>query len=234
MSIRQFLARQRASFVLAKDFIGEITQTHGCTQQEAAKTIDICLQVAGENAPKWHSDPRGGMPYELTDAESLRNARVMLAALTRGSANRIWDPEADIDTAAEAAKQNDPFLLHLGVRDAYRSYGFKRSEIVALVDIKLRENAENSVHLGDHASRAAVAVPVRWPWGDHETVLLQHLAAAAEKFWARYDATDPTTAPTNEEVGGWLQGRGVSESMSKRMATILRPDGLPTGPRVLR
>jgi hypothetical protein len=71
----------------------------------------------------------------------------------------------------------------------------------------------------------------RWPWGDRETVLLQHLAEAAAKWWTNFDPGDNTTAPTNEQVSAWLQSRGVAKSMSDKMATILRADGLPSGPR---
>jgi hypothetical protein len=72
----------------------------------------------------------------------------------------------------------------------------------------------------------------RWPWGSHETELLRKLAEAAEKFWKLYDPADNTTAPTNEQVAEWLvtQG-GVSKRNAEVMASILRADGLPTGPR---
>lgn len=70
-----------------------------------------------------------------------------------------------------------------------------------------------------------------WPWGDHETELLRHLKAAAEKWWARYDPADPSTAHTNEEVTAWLEVQGVSKRVAEIMAQILRADGLRTGPR---
>ena len=70
-----------------------------------------------------------------------------------------------------------------------------------------------------------------WPWGRHETELLRKLAAAAHRFWSNYDPSDPTTAPTNQQIIDWLKGQGVSERTAEIMATILRADGLPTGPR---
>jgi hypothetical protein len=70
-----------------------------------------------------------------------------------------------------------------------------------------------------------------WPWGRHETKLLVHLAEAASKFWRNYDPTDATTAPTNEAVSKWLKSRGVSARTADIMASILRADGLATGPR---
>lgn len=75
------------------------------------------------------------------------------------------------------------------------------------------------------------ATGAKWPWGDHETELLRHLEAAAKRFWKNYDPTDKTTAPTNERVIKWLEERGVARRNAEVMATILRVDGLPTGPR---
>ncbi|SCC95430.1 hypothetical protein THIX_90199 [Thiomonas sp. X19] len=65
----------------------------------------------------------------------------------------------------------------------------------------------------------------------HTTKLLQHLAAAADACWKNYDPAEADTAPTNEQVEAFLVARGVSKSMAEKMATILRADGLPTGPR---
>lgn len=71
----------------------------------------------------------------------------------------------------------------------------------------------------------------KWPWGDHETELLRHLGAAAERFWANYDPEQPDTAPTNEQVADWLVSRGVSKNLATSIATILRADNLPAGRR---
>ena len=71
----------------------------------------------------------------------------------------------------------------------------------------------------------------KWPWGRHETKLLHHLAAAADRFWKNYDPSEPTTAPKNQEVINWLKKQGVAERNAQVMATILRADNLPTGPR---
>lgn len=72
-----------------------------------------------------------------------------------------------------------------------------------------------------------------WPWGTHSTKLLEHMAAAAEKFWKNYDPTDKSTGPTNDEVTKWLQMRGVSSRVAEIIAQILRADGLPAGRRKL-
>lgn len=73
--------------------------------------------------------------------------------------------------------------------------------------------------------------PARWPWGEYETKLLQHLAAAADRFWKRYDPGDPTTAPTNETVEDWLVSNSVPKRVAEVMAQILRADGVKRGPR---
>ena len=71
-----------------------------------------------------------------------------------------------------------------------------------------------------------------WPWGDHHTEFLGHLEAAARKHWVNYDPADPGTAPTNASVSGWLNTeRKVSKKMADSIASMLRADGLPTGPR---
>lgn len=72
---------------------------------------------------------------------------------------------------------------------------------------------------------------MNWPWGRHETDSLRKLAAAAHKFWNNYDPNDPTTAPTNQQIIDWLKGQGVAARTAEVMATILRADGLSTGPR---
>lgn len=71
----------------------------------------------------------------------------------------------------------------------------------------------------------------KWPWGNYETELLRKLSAAANKFWTLYDPADQSTAPTNQQVIDWLIEQDVSKRNAEAMATILRADGLPTGPR---
>lgn len=72
----------------------------------------------------------------------------------------------------------------------------------------------------------------RWPWGNYQTTNLGHLEAAARQFWVNYDPDDPSTAPTVEMVATWLrETRGVSADKAKSIASLLRADGLPAGPR---
>lgn len=85
----------------------------------------------------------------------------------------------------------------------------------------------------DSADSGTTAPVSRWPWGNHHTEALGHLEAAALRFWgSNYDPNDPATAPTNEQVSEWLhKQRKVSKTLSNAMASILRLDGLKTGPR---
>jgi hypothetical protein len=80
-------------------------------------------------------------------------------------------------------------------------------------------------------NRTAPIPTTKWPWGGYETELLRKLASAAEEWWSTYDPVSPATAPTNQEVKNWLVGQGVSDRVAESMATILRADGLATGPR---
>lgn len=74
--------------------------------------------------------------------------------------------------------------------------------------------------------------PIHWPWGTHHTIALGDLEAAAHRFWKLYDPNDPSTAPTNDMVAGWLRTeRGVSKEKATAIASILRADGLRPGPR---
>ncbi|MGF6465259.1 hypothetical protein [Paraburkholderia youngii] len=75
------------------------------------------------------------------------------------------------------------------------------------------------------------SVPSKWPWGDYDTPLLRQMAAAAQKFWSLYDPDDPSTAPTNKDVVGWLVEQRVPKRTAETMATILRDEKLPAGRR---
>lgn len=73
----------------------------------------------------------------------------------------------------------------------------------------------------------------KWPWGSYETKLLRHLEAAAREFWSTYNPDNTKASiPTSKEVIKWLENtHKVSNVMAKAIASLLRPDNLPTGPR---
>lgn len=71
-----------------------------------------------------------------------------------------------------------------------------------------------------------------WPWGKYETKLLAILAQAIDHFWKDYKPgiSKPLKQP---DIVEWLLARGVpSENIAKAMATIIRPDGLPTRSKI--
>ncbi len=99
------------------------------------------------------------------------------------------------------------------------------SQIEALEEKLIEKNPEASTF-------QALDTPKNWPWGDHHTELLGHLSAAAWRHWKLYDPSDIGSAPTNKSVVDWLvKERKVSKSMAEAIASILRVDGLRTGPR---
>ena len=117
-------------------------------------------------------------------------------------------------------------------------YAFQGSQYVVVAPrdmrrvIEWQEEQEEELGLDSPGSPSKEKLGVgAWPWGEHETVLLRMMGAAAKKFWTLYDASDPSTAPKNAQVVAWLRSEGVAERTAEVMATILRADGLPTGPR---
>lgn len=71
----------------------------------------------------------------------------------------------------------------------------------------------------------------KWPWGAYENENLRVLEAAVKRFWVRYDPSDISTAPTNQQVAEWLINHKLSKRLADSIATVLRADGLPPGPR---
>ena len=100
-----------------------------------------------------------------------------------------------------------------------------RVPVSSLLDLEARALEES----GDGRSKGLAA---KWP--EHETEKLRALRMAAVRFWSNYDPNDPDTASKNEEVSEWLQTeyKGlIHKTLADSMATILRADGLKTGPR---
>lgn len=95
----------------------------------------------------------------------------------------------------------------------------------------LRECGLRSAYQFERQTPAPMSPLSRWPWGDHETAALRELEAAARAHWSAYDPSKPRTAPKNDVVSDWLQKRGMSRTMADALASLLRADDLPTGPR---
>lgn len=148
--------------------------------------------------------------------------------------------EAELRRRESIAKSHLGHDLPSHQTDVDRYYGVGKASGVKLAEFRTwAESLPSPFTFPDEFPKAApvelgaraVAPQGAWPWGDHETKLLRELAAAADKFWKLYDPTDPSTAPTNEAVVAWLKNKGVADRNAQVMATILRADGLPSGPR---
>lgn len=57
------------------------------------------------------------------------------------------------------------------------------------------------------------------------------LCDASKRFWANADRDDRGTHPTNEVVSEWLVEHGMSGTMAKKGASLIRPEWAPTGRR---
>lgn len=95
-------------------------------------------------------------------------------------------------------------------RDFMPAYSFTRATLPEAMQAKLRG---------------------RWPWGNHETLLLQKFSTMMEEWWSDYDPLVPSSAPTNEEVTNWLVGQGIAKRVAEVMAQMARPEHIPPGPR---
>ena len=116
----------------------------------------------------------------------------------------------------------------------YKQWDYQRLTPAGFKAIK---NAAMDVKNADDSEQAPlISAPIlqaqsRWPWGNHHTESLGHLEAASLEHWTKYDPLKPKTAPKNATVVAWLKARGVTGAMAESMATMLRADGLATGPR---
>ena len=100
------------------------------------------------------------------------------------------------------------------------------------MDEVLRYEAAHDQDAPPKLEEKQMATRERWPWGRHHTEALGHLEAAAKRWWVNHDPGDIDTAPRNAEVIEWLVNeRRTSRAMATSIASILRLDGLPTGPR---
>ena len=178
-------------------------------------------------------------------AQNLRNKAFQVAIeamqkkvylLIGGGVLPAYDPHIFLRIdLSQMATNRDGYLVRLDdVSYWLRTQGIEIGYTVNSIEKNGYEEAESeNINIGSPDAYN------RWPWGNHHTELLGHLQAAASEFWMNYDPKHAkTTAPKNETVIAWLmarnvvgQKRKVSDQMAKAIATMLRPDGLPTGPR---
>ena len=58
---------------------------------------------------------------------------------------------------------------------------------------------------------------------------LRYLCQASRKFWEKPDPTDKTTHPNTPDIVEWLENRGLSTSLAKSGARIIRPKWAGSG-----
>jgi len=127
----------------------------------------------------------------------------------------------------------DSTLTETGAASGY-NYGNCHVQVADFAAFCRRQEWDVPARLARYAVNGELltrGVTKQWPWGPYETELLRQLAAAARRYWVNFDPSDPTTAPTNEEVANFLTGRGVASRVAETMAQMLRADGLRPGPR---
>ena len=151
--------------------------------------------------------------------------------------NVTIDP-APLQSWQEVQRERTELLQQLGVLQRQQDdREILKLKISALTADVLRLLQEKAALQPQEKIESASTSP--WPWGNHHTELLGHLEAAALEFWVNYDPQNTkATAPKNETVIAWLmarkvpsKNRKVSNQMATAIATLLRPDDLPTGPR---
>ncbi len=144
------------------------------------------------------------------------------------------DPVSLLPVPCGKAGKNIEWLISLGeADDVLATVGIgSASEMVKRWCDWMRDGDAQTLASATQETPPTPAPVSRWPWGNHHTEALGHLEAAAKRFWVNHDPTDNTTAPTNKEVAASLQAeRKLSKTLAEAIASILRLDGLPTGPR---
>ena len=175
------------------------------------------------------------------DLWSEAELSVLCTGILPDAPNRTNDELIAINSAREAIARGTlsgmlSFVSRDDVDSAARMYGTARHYVPSIAAEWAARRFDTFpesllVAVRERALSMPTAPATRWPWGDYETTLLRKLADAAEKFWKLYDPSDASTAPTNNDVKKWLIGQGVAERNAQVMATILRAEGLQTGPR---
>jgi hypothetical protein len=115
-----------------------------------------------------------------------------------------------------------------------QKYSCLREGLLDVADFVIRPEVFKELKLGIKESTESlqkIENVKKWPWGNYETELLRKTAGAVERFWTNYDPSDPSTAPTNEQVVKYLKKQDVTERTAGSIATIIRANGLPSGPR---
>lgn len=146
----------------------------------------------------------------------------------------IWSIETLKQLEFDELFDDGDLANYLSNRDltSFDEQYFTRKEISNWLKRNNLESEYSFLKPDENSISQSPILTTRWPWGDHHTESLGHLEAAAKRFWTLHDPDDASTAPTNDEVADWLVNeRKVSKEKARAIASILRADGLPTGPR---
>lgn len=190
----------------------------------------IALHPARPRAEEWERWFQLIGAFRIFPASLKRIAREREMPVCRVAPGSWWAVEGPV----EKNEAGDPAAgFHITLYDraaqsetpvSFTAVRFKAEDVRAAVAIG-----------GPVSSPEAVSSDARgkWPWGDHDTEFLRMLEAAGKRFWSNYDPGDPTTAETNEKVAAWLLKEKYTESNSRAqaIASMLRADGLKSGPR---
>lgn len=212
-----------AEFISLFELLDYIVEHGECTLQEAAEFLHATfISESLEPVPKWQ-EFRVPRHVEVTDAMQRQH---------------LWCLLADVYQSGEYYERVQAYTFdEIGAKDdyVYQRFGFNRAAIFEhLKQHGLNLEAGVAIQPPPEPITAdtQASEPKRWPWGSHNTDSLSHLEAAARRWWVNYDPDDTTTMPTNKAVSEWLQKeRGATENIANSIASILRLDGLPTGPR---
>lgn len=173
----------------------------------------------------------------VDDSEDAQSAlRRMYAPTASEYFEKLRIDAQDERVVATPPTYPNPILIEREMRERNQREAIETARLAEIERLKARDEYEANKAKKAELDTAVPATPTNkptghWPWGDHHTELLGHLEAAALRFWVNYDPKDKSTAPTNDQIYDWLRERGVSKNMAGAMATILRLDDLPNGPR---
>ena len=120
------------------------------------------------------------------------------------------------------------WLKNMGVPSAYK-FNLTMEE----KDTNTNTNTNTEAEAEAEAKTVISESAGKWPWGNHQTAVLEHLEAAANEFWVKYQVSkDIKDAPKNDTVVEWLVATyKQSNSMANSIATMLRPQEIRTGPK---
>ena len=199
------------------------------------KSILQALDHASDVAEEYLADETAEKDPQLPDMfEGYSGEDLLITLELRNRVSRaLQSPQLSRlpkppNNLCSASVNGHDFQRWMKPKGLYSAFQFRDDQMLDLCPNRPTVNEGLSAQVTGRSSSNAGP----WPWGRHETKHLRELAAAAERWWINFDPNDNTTAPTNDQVSEWLQARGVvGKTLADKMATILRADGLPTGPR---